>query len=100
MANLTTGARLWTLTDVAVIVAKGTRVIVRKVVFIPTAIDDDVTIQEYDSSGVARDAIVLKASHLDIGPVSLDFGSSGRRLNGFSLSVIDHGILYVYLGRN
>jgi len=100
MSNVTTGAKLWTLTDVAVIVATGKQVIVRKVVFVPTSVDDDVTIQEYSPAGVARDAIVLKASHLDIGPVSLDFGPNGRRLNGFSLSVIDHGTLYVYLGRN
>jgi len=100
MSNITTGARLWTLTDVAVISAAGTQVIVRKVVFVPTSVDDDVVIQEYSPGGVARDAIVLKASHLDIGPVSLDFGPGGRRLNGFSLSVIDHGTLYVYLGRN
>lgn len=100
MSNLTTGAKLWTLTDEAVIVASGTQVIVRKVVFVPAAIDDDVVIQEYSSVGVARDAIVLKAGHVDTGPVALDFGPNGRRLNGFNLSLIDAGTLYVYLGKN
>jgi hypothetical protein len=102
MPNVTTSERLWSFTTATGgdIKGAGTEVIVRKVVYFPNAIDDDVVIQEYDSSGVARSAIVLKANHAAAEPLSLDFGVSGRRLNGFNLSTIDGGTLYVYLGRD
>lgn len=102
MANDMTSERLWVLDTAGATstVAAETPVIVRKVVYVPTTVDDDVVIQEYGPTGAARSAIVLKASHLDIGPVSLDFGRNGRRLNGFNLSVIDHGTVYIYLGKD
>jgi hypothetical protein len=100
LSNSIDSDRLWNLDTVAVIAAVGVPVIVRKVVFIPTTVDDDAAIQEYDAAGALRDAIIIKASHLDIGPVQLDFGPTGRLLNGFKLSVIDHGNVHVYLGRD
>ena len=102
MSNDMTSDRIWVLDTVGATstIAAGTPVIVRKVVYVPTTVDDDAVIQEYDTAGVARSAIVLKASHLDIGPVSLDFGPEGRRLNGFILSTLDHGTVYVYVGKN
>jgi len=102
MANDTTSERLWSFTTATGgnIKAAGTQVIIRKIVFTPGAVDDDVVIQEYGSDGAARSAMVLRANHTDVNLVSLDFGRSGRRLNGFNLSVIDGGTLYVYLGKN
>jgi len=102
MANDTTSERLWSFTTATGgnIKAAGTQVIIRKIVFAPGAIDDDVVIQEYapTAAGAARDAIVLKANHTDVNLVSLDFGRFGRKLNGFNLSTIDAGTLYVYIG--
>ena len=99
MANVTTNDRLWRLDTAGVIVAVGTQVIVRKVVFVPGAIDDDVIIQEYLPDGTLDSAIILKANHTDVNLVSLDFGRDGRKLNGFKLSTIDAGTLHVYLGK-
>jgi hypothetical protein len=102
MSNVTTSERLWSFTTATGgnIAAAETPVIVRKVVYFPNAIDDDVVIQEYDSAGTARSAIVLRANHAAAEPLSLDFGMNGRRLNGFNLSTIDGGTLYVYLDRD
>ena len=99
MANDVTNERLWTLDTVAVIKAAGAAVFVRKLVYKPNAIDDDVVIQQYNSAGTAKDAIVLKANHTDVNLVTLDW-VGGRELNGFSLSTIDGGVLYAYLGKN
>ena len=98
MANNVTSERLWILDTVAVIKAVGNDVIVRKIVLHPVAIDNLVNIQEYGSDGVLRLAICLAANHSDINLVALDFGSEGRRLNGFKLSVLTAGVLDVYLG--
>ena len=98
MANDATSERLWILDTAAVIVAIGTPVIVRKVVFFPALKDDDLVIQEYGPTGVLRTAIKLKAGASDASPVSLNFGSEGRQLNGFKLSTIDGGTLDVYIG--
>ena len=100
MANVVTNDRLWRLDTVAVIVAVGTPVIVRKVVFVPAVIDDDVIVQEYLPDGTLDSAIILKANHTDVNLVALDFGSDGRKLNGFKLSVIDGGTIHVYLGKD
>lgn len=100
MANVVTNDRLWRLDTVAVIVAVGTPVIARKVVFAPAAIDDNVIIQEYLPDGTLDSAIILKANHTDVNLVSLDFGTTGRKLNGFKLSTIDAGTIHVYLGKD
>jgi hypothetical protein len=100
LANDVSSERLWVLdtASATAIVAAGTEVIVRKVVFIPGATGDDVVIQEYDSAGAARSAIVLKASPTAAEPMSIDFAPNGRRLNGFILSTKDAGTVYCYLG--
>ena len=100
MANITTSERLWILdtASATAIVAAGTEVIVRKIVFIPGAVSDDVVIQEYDSEGAARSAIVLRASPTAAELMGIDFAPNGRRLNGFILSTKDAGTVYIYLG--
>lgn len=100
MANIVTNDRFWKLDSVAVITAIGVPVIVRKLVFAPGAIDDDVIIQEYLPDGTLDEAIIIKANHTDVNLVSLDFGPEGRQLNGFKLSTIDAGVLHVYVGKN
>lgn len=102
MANVTTSERFWSLTDAGVIAADKVRVCVRKLVYFPAAVDNDVVIQEYSEAtpGVLRNAIVLKANHAAAEPLALDFGITGRNLNGFKLETIDGGTLDVYLGRD
>jgi len=100
MANDTTSERLWSFTTATGgdIADAGTQVIIRAIEYRPAAVDDDVVIQEYAPSGSARTAITLKANHAAAEPVYRDYGPNGRRLNGFNLSTIDAGTLYVYLG--
>jgi hypothetical protein len=83
---------------VGVISADLTPIIVRKLVYIPATIDDDVLIQDYSPLAALQTAIALKANHTDVNPISLDFGRRGRLLNGFRLATLDGGTLYVYLG--
>ena len=99
MPNVTTSERYWSLDTVAVIADAGVAVIVRKIVFRPAVIDDDILIQEYGPDGALRTAIVLKANHTDVNLVALDWGRNGRKLNGFKLATIDGGTLDVYLGK-
>jgi hypothetical protein len=99
MANDTTSERLWILDTVAVITAVNNPVIVRKVVYYPSTKDHTVVIQEYSKAAVLRTAIAIKAGASDASPVSLDFGLNGRLLNGFKLSTIDGGSVYIYLGK-
>ena len=89
MANNTDSERLWMLTDAAVIKAAGTPVIVRKLIYFPAAVSDDVVIHEYGSDGVARIAVRMKTGPAVALPVEIDFGRDGRILNGFVLATID-----------
>jgi len=98
MANDVTGDRIWIMDTVAVVADAGEEIIVRKLVFTPAVIDDDILIQEYGPDAALRTAIKLKANHTDINLVTLDWGQQGRRLNGFKLATIDGGTLDVYLG--
>lgn len=100
MANTITGDRYWNLDTGAVIVACGTPVIVRKIVFYPAAVSDDVLIQDYSTSAVLQTAIRIKAGPTDASLVSLDFGPEGRLLNGFKLATIDGGSVDIYIGKN
>jgi len=98
MANNTDSERLWMLTDAAVIKAAGTPVIVRKLIYFPAAVSDDVVIHEYAPGGTARIAVRMKAGPAVVLPIEIDFGNEGRSLNGFRLLTIDAGYLDVYLG--
>jgi hypothetical protein len=100
MANVTTSERYWSLTDAAVIIAAGEQVIVRKIVFRPGAIDNEILIQEYGPDGALRTGMTLKANHTDVNLISLDWGPKGRKLNGFKLATISAGTLEVYLGKD
>ncbi len=95
MANDVTSPKLWTLDTVGVIVAKSTIVKVRRVVFYPGGVDNDVLIQEYGSDGTLIQAIKIKANQTDVNPVSIPFDPP-LVLNGFKLATIDGGTLDVY----
>jgi hypothetical protein len=95
MANDTASPRLWTLDTVGVIIAKGTAVKVRRILFYPSTIDHTVLIQEYGADGTLIQAIKIKASHTDVNPVSLPFNPP-LELNGFKLATIDGGSVDVY----
>ncbi len=99
MANDITSERLHILDTAAVTVAIGTTVIVRKIVYFPAAASNAATIQEYGADAVLRTAIYIKAGPSDASAVTLDFGDNGRGLNGFKLSAITGGQLFVYLGK-
>ena len=98
--DVTSSERIWTLdtASATAIVAAGTQVIVRAIEFRPAAVDDDLVIQEHNSAGSAITAISMKADHAAAEPIWRDFGTKGRRLNGFVLSTIDGGSAIVYLG--
>jgi hypothetical protein len=99
MANDVTNVRLWVLDTAGVIKAVGTTVYVRKLVFVPGAVANDIVIQEYISDGTLKSAIVMKAGPAVAEVVTMDFGPECRGLNGFKLSTISAGTLYVYIGR-
>ena len=98
MANNTTSDRLWTLDTAAEINGDGTETLVRKLYFVPAAADNACTIQEYSSASALRTEAYLKAGATDASPVEQDFGPDGRYFNGFKLSAISAGTLFVYLG--
>jgi hypothetical protein len=100
MANVITNEKCYVLDSTGVVVAVGTPVVIRKIVYFPTTVSDDVTLQDYSYLGVLRDAIRIKADPAVVRPVELDFGPDGWTLNGLYVSVVDHGSLDVYIGRN
>ena len=99
MANDTTNIRYWILDTAAVINALGTQTIVRKLYLVPNAANDIAVIQEYGPTGTLVEAMRIKAKSAVTDPVEIDFGSKGRRLNGFKLSSITSSStkLHVYL---
>jgi hypothetical protein len=99
MANDVTNGRLWILDTTGVIAAVGTFVKVRKLVYFPAAVDNAVTIQEYIADATLKSAIVMKADPAVARPFEMDFGPECRQLDGFKLSAISAGSLYVYIGR-
>jgi hypothetical protein len=102
MANDITSSpeRLWVLDTAGEIQADvGIPVLVRKIVYFPAAASNAVTIQEYGSGAVLRTALYIKAGPSDASAVTLDFGDNCRGLNGFKLSAISAGSIYVYIGR-
>jgi len=67
--------------------------VVRKIVYLPSAANDDLVFQNQDSENV----IVLKAGAADASPIEVDFGERGKRIQGLKSTTIDGGTAYVYL---
>lgn len=99
MANDITGDRLWICDTAAILAAVGVSVTVRKVIYFPAAVDNDILFQEYSSAAVLRTAFKLKAGPSVVLPLEIDFGPNGREFNGLKLATIDGGSVDIYLGR-
>lgn len=100
MANSVTSERLWILDtqSATALVANGTPVYIKKLVLVPALLTDTCTIQEYDSAGAARTAIVISGDNVDRKIQQMDWNPS-RRLNGMILVTLTTGAkLYVYFG--
>jgi len=96
MANKQYGGR-WVLDTAESVVAAGTPVRITAVHFIGTGDEDDCIL--HDGNGKE----IWKAK---LGDVSVngyqakgEFGADGIVVDGLDLDTIDHGILYVYLGK-
>lgn len=76
---------LWTVDSTGTPIAAGKRILIDKIIYFPSAVNDDLVI--HDSAGVR--AIRLKAGASDISPVHVDFGVEGRPLNGLIIATID-----------
>jgi hypothetical protein len=96
MANNTTNPRYWSLDTAGVIVACGTPVKVRRFVFEPAAASQVAVIQEYDPAGSLMNAHRIPAGASDASPVTINWVPSWQ-FNGFKLSSITGGTLYVYI---
>ena len=66
---------------------------VHKIVYVPTTANHAVTFQ--DSADAT--AFYLKAGAGDASPVHIDFGNTGRRIEGLKCSAISSGTAYVYM---
>ncbi len=100
MANDYTSERYWKLDSVEVIIACGTPVTVRKIIYVPTGRNSTATIQGYSPTGVLRTEFALLGNTVNTTSVDQDWGDKGRTINGFKVSAITSGdIIHVYLGR-
>jgi len=98
MANSITSERLWVLDTAAEINGVGEQTWITRLYYVPAAADNACTIQEYSSAGVLRTAAYIKAGATDASPVDQPYNEPGPRyFNGFKLSAISGGVLYVYL---
>ena len=97
MANTFNGDTLtWEVTETASLTTEAAQFKnpkIRKIVYIPSAADDDLVFQ----TGGSVNAIVLKAGASDASPIHVDFGEKGKRVAGIKCSTIDGGTAYVYL---
>jgi len=96
MANTRTGPR-WVLDTAEAVVVSGTFLRIKTIRFVGTADDDDCVVS--DAAGV-----VIWESKL--GDVSVNgyqdesrFGDEGIMVNGLTVTTLDHGKVYVYLGK-
>jgi len=88
---------VWTVTETATLITEAPNLNVawvKKIVYIPSAADDDLVFQDTNS----EDAIVLKAGASDASPIHINFDGRGRRVYGLTCSTYDGGTAYVYLG--
>jgi hypothetical protein len=100
MAKDISAPHLWKLDAAEVVVAAGTKVFVRKVVFWPAVNTDDLILREYlGDNTTLKDAIIMKGNLANLQPVEIDFGREGIALNGLTVGTIDGGAAHVYISR-
>lgn len=98
MANtFNTKTMVWTVTETASLTTEAPNlnvVWVKKVIYMPSAVDDVLALQDTNSEIV----VPLKAGASDASPVHVNFDGQGIRAYGLKCSTIDGGTAYVYLG--
>lgn len=100
MAKDISAPHLWKLDAAEVVVAAGTKVFVRKVVFWPAVDTDDLILREYlGDNTTLKDAIIMKGNLATLVPVEIDFGREGICFNGLTVGTIDGGSAYLYISR-
>jgi len=96
MANsFKSATNVWVVTDTAGFSVDSTMnpVVVAEVIYVPSAVADDLVFQDGDAS---EDAIVLKAGTSDASPIHKSFRPQGKRINNLTCTTIDGGTAYVY----
>jgi hypothetical protein len=100
MANTNLGKNIWTLDTAATIKASTEPVYIKKMVFKPSAADDDCVVT--DGDGVQIWAIRAAASGANNESYGLEQAVFEQWYNGFILNTIDNAgsgsLLYVYIG--
>lgn len=84
---------IWTIDETGTPISAGNRILIDKVIYFPSAVNDDLVIQ----NAAGTRAIRLKAGASDISPIHVDFGLEGRALNGLKIATIDGGEADIYL---
>jgi hypothetical protein len=96
MANAKVGTR-WILDTAEAVVAAGTPIRINSVYFIGTTDADDCILHDGNAKEIWKGKLGTVAT---VGyQVGHDFGKDGIVVDGLDLDTIDHGILYVYLGK-
>lgn len=96
MSNQITKANMtiWKIDGTGTPVAEGKKVCIKKVLFFPTAINEELAIQHADGT----EAIPLKSGSVDTSPVHLPFDGDGLVLDGMKIATLTAGALvYIYL---
>jgi hypothetical protein len=86
---------LWVLDSTGAVKAAGTKVRVLHVHYQGAVSGDDLILQEYDSAGTAKSAVVLKAPSTLA--VDISYMPHGILLNGLAVGTIDAGTAYVMI---
>ena len=100
MSNQVSSEKYWSIdtASATALVAAETPVYIKKLVLKPAGRNDTCTIQEYDSAGAARTAIIIAGDGVDTKIQQMDWNPS-RRLNGMIVPTLTSGAtLYVYFG--
>jgi hypothetical protein len=85
MANIYhSDTQLWVCDEVGLLVATGIQVVIIEIIYFPSAINDDLIIQ----NGAGVDAVILKAGASDTSPIRW---SGPMKINGLKIGTIDGG---------
>ena len=93
------GRNIWHLDtgSSTAILASGSKIKLRKLVWYPNAADTDIDVQDANGESIlkTRANVPAGSNREDVGKIERDFGD-GQWFDGFTLAVIDGGILDVY----